>query len=233
MYLSNPLGVHVRKVNFRRLTKGVLHSKFWIIDRRHVYIGSPNMDWRALTQVKTLNLALPVCSLIVVCCRQTEWSTVLNTSVHFFPLRLKNLEWSSMTAPVWPMTSLRYLTLIGWWATGTPPSLTPGQSPSIPPSIMNAPYWSTSVVSPVQSTSQWAHLKLSSADTYSFVDCHSSVLCLYCYGVYLQASPPAFCPESRSRDLDAILSTIKEAEHFIYVAVMDYYPTTQFTWPPR
>lgn len=46
-----PEGVHVRKVNFGRLTRGVLHSKFWIVDKKHVFIGSANMDWRALTQV--------------------------------------------------------------------------------------------------------------------------------------------------------------------------------------
>lgn len=37
-------------MNFGRLTHGVLHSKFWIVDRKHVFIGSANMDWRALTQ---------------------------------------------------------------------------------------------------------------------------------------------------------------------------------------
>lgn len=49
--LSLSEGVQVRKVNFGRLTKGVLHSKFWIVDKKHVFIGSANMDWRALTQV--------------------------------------------------------------------------------------------------------------------------------------------------------------------------------------
>ena len=34
-----------------RLTGGVLHSKFWVVDGRHVYVGSANMDWRSLTQV--------------------------------------------------------------------------------------------------------------------------------------------------------------------------------------
>lgn len=41
-----------------RLTGGVLHSKFWIVDGRHVYVGSANMDWRSLTQVSP-DLALP------------------------------------------------------------------------------------------------------------------------------------------------------------------------------
>ncbi len=45
-------GVQVRRVNFGRLMKGILHSKFWIVDGKHVYIGSANMDWRALTQVR-------------------------------------------------------------------------------------------------------------------------------------------------------------------------------------
>lgn len=44
-------GVDVRRVNFGRLTGGILHSKFWIVDKKHVFIGSANMDWRALTQV--------------------------------------------------------------------------------------------------------------------------------------------------------------------------------------
>lgn len=30
---------------------GVLHAKFWIVDSRHVYIGSANMDWKSLTEV--------------------------------------------------------------------------------------------------------------------------------------------------------------------------------------
>lgn len=42
----------VRSVNFPRLLGGgVLHTKLWIIDRTHFYIGSANMDWRSLTQV--------------------------------------------------------------------------------------------------------------------------------------------------------------------------------------
>lgn len=40
-------------VNMKALTSGVLHTKFWIVDKKHVYIGSANMDWRSLTQVQT------------------------------------------------------------------------------------------------------------------------------------------------------------------------------------
>lgn len=42
----------VRSVDFDRLFgSGVLHTKFWIVDDEHFYIGSANMDWRSLTQV--------------------------------------------------------------------------------------------------------------------------------------------------------------------------------------
>jgi len=30
---------------------GVLHTKLWIIDHQHFYVGSANMDWRSLTEV--------------------------------------------------------------------------------------------------------------------------------------------------------------------------------------
>lgn len=42
----------VRSVDFPRLVgAGVLHTKVWIVDGQHIYIGSANMDWRSLTQV--------------------------------------------------------------------------------------------------------------------------------------------------------------------------------------
>lgn len=42
----------VRSVDFPKLVGGgVLHTKLWIVDGQHFYIGSANMDWRSLTQV--------------------------------------------------------------------------------------------------------------------------------------------------------------------------------------
>ncbi|RXM35293.1 Phospholipase D4, partial [Acipenser ruthenus] len=43
-------GAVVRKVNLPKLTNGVLHTKFWVVDKKHIFIGSANMDWRSLTQ---------------------------------------------------------------------------------------------------------------------------------------------------------------------------------------
>ncbi|XP_037020179.2 5'-3' exonuclease PLD4 isoform X2 [Artibeus jamaicensis] len=55
-------GAQVRQVPMGRLTGGVLHSKFWVVDGLHVYLGSANMDWRSLTQVKELGAVVYNCS---------------------------------------------------------------------------------------------------------------------------------------------------------------------------
>ncbi|KAJ3619506.1 hypothetical protein MTP99_005183 [Tenebrio molitor] len=55
----------VRSLNFAKLLGGgVLHTKFWIVDRKHVYLGSANMDWRSLTQVKELGLLINNCTCL-------------------------------------------------------------------------------------------------------------------------------------------------------------------------
>lgn len=35
---------------------GILHTKLWIVDGKHFYLGSANMDWRALTQIKEMGV---------------------------------------------------------------------------------------------------------------------------------------------------------------------------------
>lgn len=43
----------VRRLDLKRLLgNGVLHSKIWIVDDQHMYVGSANFDWRSLTQVQ-------------------------------------------------------------------------------------------------------------------------------------------------------------------------------------
>ena len=50
--LANAGAAEVLSINFDKLFgSGVLHSKFWVVDNAHFYIGSANVDWRSLTQV--------------------------------------------------------------------------------------------------------------------------------------------------------------------------------------
>ncbi|XP_004921723.1 5'-3' exonuclease PLD3 isoform X2 [Bombyx mori] len=64
-YLVKKKAAQVRSLNFSKLLgSGVLHTKFWIVDRTHFYIGSANMDWRSLTQVKELGVVAFNCSCL-------------------------------------------------------------------------------------------------------------------------------------------------------------------------
>lgn len=66
----------VRSLNFVGLLGGgVLHTKLWLIDRQHVYVGSANMDWRSLTQVKELGLIALNCS-----CLATDYAKIFDVS---------------------------------------------------------------------------------------------------------------------------------------------------------
>uniref|UniRef100_A0A914XVW2 PLD phosphodiesterase domain-containing protein n=1 Tax=Plectus sambesii TaxID=2011161 RepID=A0A914XVW2_9BILA len=52
----------VRTLNFDDwLGGGILHTKFWNVDGQHFYVGSANLDWRSLTQVKELGVVVYNC----------------------------------------------------------------------------------------------------------------------------------------------------------------------------
>ncbi|KAK7882026.1 hypothetical protein WMY93_028200 [Mugilogobius chulae] len=49
--------------------------------------------------------------------------------------------------------------------------------------------------------------------------------------VYLSSSPPSLCASGRTSDLQAILGVIQDAQSFVYIAVMNYLPTMEFSHP--
>ncbi|XP_019905059.2 inactive phospholipase D5 [Esox lucius] len=59
-------GAEARYVNMSALTKGELHSTFWVVDRSHIFIGSANMDWRSLSKRKELGVILYNCSCLAI-----------------------------------------------------------------------------------------------------------------------------------------------------------------------
>ncbi|XP_060773126.1 inactive phospholipase D5 [Neoarius graeffei] len=63
--LSN-YGADLRSLNMMALTKGELHSSFWVVDRKHLYIGSAAMDWRALSTLKELGVIVYDCRCLAV-----------------------------------------------------------------------------------------------------------------------------------------------------------------------
>ncbi|XP_048341617.1 5'-3' exonuclease PLD4 isoform X2 [Sphaerodactylus townsendi] len=157
-------GAHIKRIDFKRLTKGVLHSKFWIVDKKHVFLGSANMDWRALTQVKEVGIVIIHCS----CLANDLWKTFKT---------YWDLGGSGATVPSpWPRN------------------------------------YSTNInrESPLE-------VRFNGTTTKA----------------YFSASPFSFCPAGRTPDLHGILDVIKGAEEFVYVSVMEYFPTSRFRRPPR
>lgn len=56
-FLSLP-DAEVRYVNMTALTRGRLLSCFWVVDRKHIYIGSAGMNWKAMSKVKNFELTV-------------------------------------------------------------------------------------------------------------------------------------------------------------------------------
>ncbi|XP_031734167.1 inactive phospholipase D5 isoform X2 [Anarrhichthys ocellatus] len=56
----------VHYVNTTALINGHLQSSFWVVDRRHFYIGSASMDWRSLATRKELGVLVYDCSCLAL-----------------------------------------------------------------------------------------------------------------------------------------------------------------------
>ncbi|CAM6001212.1 unnamed protein product [Sphagnum balticum] len=50
--------LHREWLNIRRLFgMGIMHAKFFVVDQRHFYLGSANVDWRSMNQAGTIEPA--------------------------------------------------------------------------------------------------------------------------------------------------------------------------------
>lgn len=168
--LSKIQGVEVRSLNFTALMgAGILHTKLWISDRQHFYVGSANFDWRSLTQVKEMGVLVEDCP-----CLANDMAKIFDV----------------------------------YWHLGGPGKVVP-------------PAWPKSLGTKINAKKPVRIQNGASGQSLDF---------------YLSSSPEPFCPTGRTVDIDAILDVIDQAEKFIYVAVMDYFPTTLYSklvqfWP--
>ncbi|KAM4695539.1 inactive phospholipase D5 [Discoglossus pictus] len=59
-------GAEIHFLNMTPFTEGHLRASFWIVDRKHIYIGSANLDKGSLGQMKELGVILYNCSCLVL-----------------------------------------------------------------------------------------------------------------------------------------------------------------------
>ncbi|XP_019902647.2 inactive phospholipase D5 isoform X2 [Esox lucius] len=86
----------VHYINMTALTKGFLHSSFWVVDRKHIYIGSATMDWRSLSTMKELGVIVYNCS-----CLALDLHRVFNL---YWQLQYKDFipsMWSKRLSALW------------------------------------------------------------------------------------------------------------------------------------
>ncbi|HEX3149589.1 MAG TPA: phospholipase D-like domain-containing protein [Gemmataceae bacterium] len=43
---------------------GIMHQKIWVFDRQHIYLGSANMDWKSIMQVKEMGVVVENCDAL-------------------------------------------------------------------------------------------------------------------------------------------------------------------------
>ena len=58
--------VNIRTMDFTKwYNSGIMHAKVWVIDGKHAYVGSANMDWRSLTQTRETGVFIHSCEPVI------------------------------------------------------------------------------------------------------------------------------------------------------------------------
>ncbi|KAM0834061.1 hypothetical protein ACQ4PT_063874 [Festuca glaucescens] len=83
---------------------GVLHAKVWISDKKDLYIGSANNDWKSLTQVKELGIYFASCPQIAKTVEvyfQNLWTLSTLNSTSYTKVALDKQWQTSRKVPCW------------------------------------------------------------------------------------------------------------------------------------
>ncbi|GMS79187.1 hypothetical protein PENTCL1PPCAC_1362, partial [Pristionchus entomophagus] len=160
----NPEKVRVRALNFPRfLGAGILHTKSLAIDGMHSYVGSANFDWRSLTQVKEIGVAVFNCP-----CVAEDVQRMLDI----------------------------------YWYMGAEDSQVPAQ-------------WGPEYTTNANHDHPYNVPRKEGPAT----------------AVHFSSAPPQFDSCGRDSDIENMIKLIDEAEDYLYMAVMDYAPTTLYNKP--
>ncbi len=54
--LNNISNITIRKIPFKKIAGGVMHAKYFVADGKDLFVGSQNMDWRALKHIHEMGV---------------------------------------------------------------------------------------------------------------------------------------------------------------------------------
>ncbi len=56
--LEGKPGIEIAALDLSKQTGGILHAKYFVVDRREVFVGSQNFDWRALSHIHEMGVRI-------------------------------------------------------------------------------------------------------------------------------------------------------------------------------
>lgn len=92
--LGRLANVSLRLVDYRRLAGGVQHAKFMIVDDKDAWLGSQNLDWRALSHIHELGarVRLEPAARAIADVFETDWNAADTTQAPV-PVDRKPARW--------------------------------------------------------------------------------------------------------------------------------------------
>jgi len=54
--LNDIQNITIRKIPFKKIAGGVMHAKYFVADKKDLFLGSQNMDWRALKHIHEMGV---------------------------------------------------------------------------------------------------------------------------------------------------------------------------------
>jgi len=112
-------GVTLRRIDVRRQGGGIQHAKFMVVDRADAFIGSQNLDWRALSHIHELGLRMrdPVLAGAVARVFERDWASADTT---------RPAPRAAANAPRWPRRVSMSGGAASVWVGASPLSMDPG-----------------------------------------------------------------------------------------------------------
>ncbi len=117
--MAKALGCVLRRIDVKRQGGGVQHSKCMVVDGIDAFVGSQNLDWRAMSQIHELGVRMrdPVLAGAVARVFERDWASADTTSPK--PRIAAN-------APRWPRRVVMPQGVTDVWVGASPPSMDPG-----------------------------------------------------------------------------------------------------------
>ena len=211
---------------------GIMHAKVWIVDGRHGYVGSANMDWRSFTQTRETGAMLRNCPRVTTDLTrifEAFWD-LANTTPNPGPHLKASSSSSSPTSRAGRL----------WKGNGGGAGMLGSETrDAFDPALQldrKVPCWSSLIQ---EGDRCQAPLRLADVSGGAGVSGAVPVRLSVSGGapgppadanVRLSLSPPELCGTDRWGDEDMLVDTIESASPggFVYVTVMDFQPVTKY-----